>query len=38
MPDMYSGLDGNVLICTECIEAGHNMVTAMPLVKPTIMG
>ena len=30
MPDMYSGLDDNVLICTECIEAGHNMVTATP--------
>ena len=30
MPDMYSGMDDNVLICTECIEAGHNMVTATP--------
>ena len=25
---MYSGMDDNVLICTECIESGHNMVTA----------
>jgi len=30
MADMYSGLDENVLICNECIEAGHNMITAMP--------
>ena len=28
MPDMYSGMDDNVLICIECIESGHNMVTA----------
>ena len=30
MPNMFAGMDGNVLICTECIEAGHQMVETMP--------
>ncbi len=30
MPEMFSGMDTNVLICHECIEAGHKMIAAMP--------
>lgn len=30
MPEMFSGLEEGVLICPECIEAGHKMVAAMP--------
>ena len=30
MPEMFSGMDSDVLICHECIEAGHKMVAAMP--------
>ena len=30
MPEMFSGMDSGVLICRECIEAGHQMVAAMP--------
>ncbi|MBR6167634.1 MAG: ATP-dependent Clp protease ATP-binding subunit ClpX [Paludibacteraceae bacterium] len=30
MPEMFSGLEDNVLICHECIEAGHKMLAAMP--------
>ena len=30
MPDMFSGMDNDVLICDECIEAGHKMVSALP--------
>ena len=30
MPEMFSGMDNNVLICNECIEQGHKMVQAMP--------
>ena len=30
MPEMFSGMDSDVLICHECIEAGHKMVEAMP--------
>ena len=33
MPEMYAGMDSNVLICTECIEAGHKMVASMPKAK-----
>lgn len=29
MPEMYSGMDGS-LICTECIEEGHRMVSIRP--------
>ncbi len=29
MPKMFSGMDGS-LICTECLEAGHNMLLTMP--------
>ena len=29
MPEMYSGMDGS-LICTECIEEGHRIVTTKP--------
>ena len=29
MPEMFSG-EGDALICSECIEAGHRMVAAMP--------
>ena len=30
MPEMFSGIDSNVLICHECVEAGHKMIAAMP--------
>jgi ATP-dependent Clp protease ATP-binding subunit ClpX len=30
MPDMFAGMNNDVLICDECIEAGHKMVAAMP--------
>ena len=30
MPEMFSGLDNNVLICSECIEAGHKIVASRP--------
>ena len=30
MPIMYTGLEENVLICSECIESGHRMVMANP--------
>ena len=30
MAEMFSGLRDEVLICNECIEAGHKMVAAMP--------
>ena len=30
MPAMFSGMDSDVLICDECIEAGHRMVEALP--------
>ena len=30
MPEMFSGLEDNVLICHECIEAGHKMLATMP--------
>ena len=30
MPQMFSGMDHDVLICNECIEQGHKMVTSMP--------
>jgi len=30
MPQMFSGMNNDVLICPECIEAGHQMVAAMP--------
>ena len=30
MPELYSGMDTDVLICNECIEAGHQMVLARP--------
>ncbi|MBQ3998235.1 MAG: ATP-dependent Clp protease ATP-binding subunit ClpX [Paludibacteraceae bacterium] len=30
MPEMFSGLDNDALICHECIEAGHKMIAAMP--------
>ena len=29
MPKMFSGMDGS-LICSECLEAGHNMLLTMP--------
>ena len=29
MPDMFSGMEEHVLICSECIESGHHMVEAM---------
>lgn len=29
MPNMFSGIDGS-LICSECIEAGHQLVATMP--------
>lgn len=29
MPRMFSGMDGS-LICSECLEAGHNMLLTMP--------
>ncbi|MBR0064907.1 MAG: ATP-dependent Clp protease ATP-binding subunit ClpX [Paludibacteraceae bacterium] len=32
MPMMYAGIEDDVMICTECIEAGHKMVAA--LTKP----
>ena len=34
MPEMYTGMDDGVMICTECIEAGHKMIEAKP--KPTV--
>ena len=30
MPEMFSGMDANVLICHECVEAGHKMIATMP--------
>ena len=33
MPQMYQGMEENVLICSECIEMGHNMVAALPKKK-----
>ncbi|MBQ6723102.1 MAG: ATP-dependent Clp protease ATP-binding subunit ClpX [Paludibacteraceae bacterium] len=30
MPSMFSGMDNDVLICNECIEQGHQMVSALP--------
>ncbi|MBR5677875.1 MAG: ATP-dependent Clp protease ATP-binding subunit ClpX [Paludibacteraceae bacterium] len=30
MPEMFSGMDGEVLICDECIEAGHKIIAARP--------
>ena len=30
MPEMFSGLEDNVLICHECVETGHKMLAAMP--------
>lgn len=30
MPEMFSGIGNDVLICHECIEAGHKMIAAMP--------
>ena len=30
MPEMFTGIEDDVLICNECIEAGHKMVAAMP--------
>jgi ATP-dependent Clp protease ATP-binding subunit ClpX len=30
MPNMFAGMDHDVLICTECIEAGHQMVETLP--------
>ena len=30
MPEMFSGLDNDALICHECIEAGHKMLATMP--------
>lgn len=30
MPSLFSGIDNDVLICNECIEAGHKMVMARP--------
>lgn len=29
MPDMFSGMEEHVLICSDCIESGHHMVEAM---------
>lgn len=33
MPELYSGVTADVLICNECIEAGHQMVLAKPRKK-----
>ena len=30
MPEMFSGMDNDVLICPDCIEAGHQMITSKP--------
>jgi len=30
MQDLFQGLDSDVLICRDCIEQGHKMVSAMP--------
>ena len=30
MPRMFQGIEANVLICDECIEQGHKMVSALP--------
>jgi ATP-dependent Clp protease ATP-binding subunit ClpX len=30
MPLMYQGMEENVLICSECIEMGHTMITSLP--------
>ena len=30
MPAMFAGLEEGVLICSECIESGHQLVAAMP--------
>lgn len=30
MPQLFSGIGNNVLICHECIEAGHRIVASMP--------
>ena len=33
MPEMFRGIEKDVLICNECIEAGHALVAAMPASK-----
>ena len=33
MPEMFSGMDDNVLICDECIETGHKLLAARPAKK-----
>jgi len=33
MPEMFRGIENDVLICNECIEAGHKLVAAMPSAK-----
>ena len=30
MPNMFAGMEDGVLICEECVEAGHKMVAALP--------
>lgn len=30
MPLMYQGMEENVLICSDCIEMGHTMITSLP--------
>jgi ATP-dependent Clp protease ATP-binding subunit ClpX len=30
MPDMFSGLDDDALICSECIEEGHRIISSRP--------
>lgn len=30
MREMFTGIDGEALICHECIEQGHKMITALP--------
>ena len=36
MPMMYAGIEDDVMICTECIEAGHKMVAAIPKQDNTV--
>ena len=30
MPELFSGMDDDVLICSECVEAGHQIVASRP--------
>ena len=35
MPNMFTGMDEGVLICSECIEMGHKMIATFPTQQPS---